>query len=158
MKVITTQGSSEPRYLTDADLGAISDLSSRDVFLCGPQGLMSLAGELLDAQGVSRDRIHSTYFSAPQTDLGCEELGGKVRFARSNLDVDSSGDAPLLEIAEAAGLTPQHGCRMGICHQCSCRKTSGTVVNRLTGQSSGPGEDTIQLCISIPQGPVALDI
>ncbi len=158
VKIITTQGSSEPRYLTDADLGAITDLSSRDVYLCGPQGLMTLADELLDAWGVDREKIHSTYFAAPQTDLSSQDLGGKVRFARSNLDVDSTGDAPLLEIAEAVGLTPQHGCRMGICHQCSCRKTSGTVVNRLNGQASGPGEDTIQLCISIPQGPVALDI
>ncbi|WP_322001325.1 ferredoxin reductase [Marinobacter alexandrii] len=158
VKIVTTQGSSEPRYLTDADLSTITDLSSREIFLCGPQGLMALAGELLDAQGVSRDKIHSTYFSAPQTDLSSQNLGGKVRFARSNLEVDSTGDAPLLEIAEAAGLTPQHGCRMGICHQCSCRKTSGTVVNRLTGHASGPGEDTIQLCISVPQGPVSLNI
>ena len=158
VKIVATQSGSEPRYLTQADLSEITDLGCRDIFLCGPQGLMSLAGELLDAQGVSRDKIHSTYFSAPQTDLGSQDLGGKVRFARSDLDVDSTGDAPLLEIAEAAGLTPQHGCRMGICHQCSCRKTSGTVVNRLTGQASGPGEDTIQLCISIPQGPVSLDI
>ncbi|WP_286220702.1 ferredoxin reductase [Marinobacter apostichopi] len=158
VKIVASQGGSEPRYLTQSDLNEITDLGCRDIFLCGPQGLMALAGELLDAKGVSRDKIHSTYFSAPQTDLDSEDLGGKVRFARSNLDVDSTGDAPLLEIAEAAGLTPQHGCRMGICHQCSCRKTSGTVVNRLTGQASGPGEDTIQLCISIPQGPVSLDI
>jgi len=72
--------------------------------------------------------------------------------------VGSEGDATLLEIAEAAGLTPRHGCRMGICHQCSCRKTTGTVINRLTGQTSGPGEETVQLCISVPRGPVSLDL
>lgn len=158
VNIVATLGGSEPRYLTHADFSEITDLGSRDIFLCGPQGLMALAGELLDAKGVSRDKIHSTYFAAPQTDLDSQDLGGKVLFARSNLNVDSTGDAPLLEIAEAAGLTPQHGCRMGICHQCSCRKTSGTVVNRLTGQASGPGEGTIQLCISVPQGPVSLDI
>ncbi len=64
----------------------------------------------------------------------------------------------MLEIAEAAGLTPRHGCRMGICHQCSCRKTTGTVINRLTGQASGPGEENVQLCISVPRGPVSLDL
>ncbi len=82
-----------------------------------------------------------------------------MSFARADLNVDSSGDATLLEIAEAAGLKPQYGCRMGICHQCSCRKTSGTVINRLTGKASGPpGEESVQLCISVPpRGPVTLE-
>ena len=51
-----------------------------------------------------------------------------------------------------------HGCRMGICHQGSCRKTSGTVINRLTGKASGPGEETIQLCVSVPSGPVTVEL
>ena len=64
----------------------------------------------------------------------------------------------LLALAEAAGLNPRYGCRMGICHQCSCRKTGGTVLNRLTGQPSGPGEETVQLCVSVPAGPVTLEL
>ena len=35
---------------------------------------------------------------------------------------------------------------------------AGTVINRLTGKASGPGEETIQLCISVPRGPVSLDL
>ncbi|MFC6684121.1 2Fe-2S iron-sulfur cluster-binding protein [Marinobacter koreensis] len=81
-----------------------------------------------------------------------------MTFTNSDVQVSSEGDANLLEIAEAAGLTPQYGCRMGICHQCSCRKTSGTVINRLTGEVSGPGEENVQLCISVPQGPVSVDV
>ena len=64
----------------------------------------------------------------------------------------------LLALAEAAGLNPRYGCRMGICHQCSCRKTGGTVLNRLTGKPSGPGEETVQLCVSVPAGPVTLEL
>lgn len=105
--------------------------------------------------------IHSTFFSAAppalSADLSGQILGGKVRFEKSGLETSSEGDASLLDMAEASGLTPRHGCRMGICHQCSCRKTSGTVINRLTGQHSGPGEESVQLCISIPHGPVTID-
>ena len=54
----------------------------------------------------------------------------------------------LLEALEAAGETPQHGCRMGVCHECKCRKTSGAVRNVLTGEVS-EGEEDIQLCISV---------
>lgn len=158
VKIIATEGVGKLRHLTDTDLSLIAGLGAREIFLCGPKGLMDLANDLLEARCVPRDNIHSTYFSAPQANLGSQQLGGQVTFALSNLNVESTGDAPLLEIAEAAGLAPQHGCRMGICHQCSCRKTSGTVINRLTGQASGPGQDTIQLCVSVPQGPVSLDI
>ena len=158
LHIITTHEGESPRYLCDADLDSIPGLKSRQVYLCGPRGLMDLARDLVNQRGVDDTAIHSTYFSAPQADLRDRALGGQVRFAGSEVDVSSEGDATLLDIAEATGLSPRHGCRMGICHQCSCRKTSGTVINRLTGQASGPGEENIQICISVPRGPVSLDL
>ncbi|MFV8570174.1 ferredoxin reductase [Marinobacter sp. SBS5] len=158
LNIITTHEGSEPRYLKGQDLDSIPNLTAREIFLCGPKGLMDLATEQLHQRGVNDDQLHSTFFAPPApAQLASTDMGGEVTFSTSNLTVDSKGDANLLEIAEAAGLTPQHGCRMGICHQCTCTKTSGTVVNRLTGQVSGPGSESVQLCISIPQGPVALE-
>ncbi|WP_303290894.1 ferredoxin reductase [Marinobacter sp. SS5-14b] len=159
LKIITTHEGKEPRYLNDNDLATVPGLKAREVYLCGPKGLMDLANDLLRQRGLKDTQIHSTFFAPPaQANLDNDQLGGEVTFSSSNLKVGSEGDANLLEIAEAAGLKPQHGCRMGICHQCSCRKTSGTVVNRLTGKVSGPGEESVQLCVSVPQGPVALDV
>ncbi|SNC65370.1 Ferredoxin-NADP reductase [Marinobacter sp. es.048] len=158
LDIIATNESQEPRYLSDQDLDAVPGIKARQVYLCGPKGLMDLAQKLLYERGFADADIHSTFFSVPSADLGNETLGGEIQFEGSQLEVGSKGDATLLEIAEAAGLTPRHGCRMGICHQCSCRKTTGTVVNRLTGQASGPGEESIQLCISVPRGPVSLDL
>jgi len=161
LNVIATHENDKPQYLNSQDLAGVRDLKARQVFLCGPKGLMDLANELLHQHGVHEKDIHSTFFSAAapalNPDLANQTLGGHVQFEKSNLKASSEGDASLLEIAEASGLTPRHGCRMGICHQCSCRKTSGTVINRLTGQASGPGDESIQLCISIPHGPVAID-
>ncbi|MBL1271082.1 MAG: ferredoxin-NADP reductase [Marinobacter maritimus] len=162
LSIIATDESDKPRYLKSQDLEAVPGLKARQIFLCGPMGLMDLANELLRKQGVREQDIHSTFFStaapALSADLENQALGGKVQFEKSNLQASSEGDASLLEIAEASGLRPRHGCRMGICHQCSCRKTSGTVINRLTGQTSGPGEESVQLCISIPHGPVTIDV
>jgi len=158
LNIIATHAKEQPRYLNGQDLEAVPEIQSRQVYLCGPGGLMDLAGTLLSSQGVTEDRIHCTFFSAPVVDTANLNPGGLVHFDRSDLDVDSEGNATLLDIAEAAGLNPKHGCRMGICHQCSCRKSSGTVINTLTGKVSGPGEETVQLCISVPRGPVTLDI
>src|SRR5947208_2905686 len=68
------------------------------------------------------------------------------------------GDGTLLEQAEAAGLSPDFGCRMGICHTCTCRKSAGAVRNVLTGEVSEEDDEDIQLCISAPAGDVALEL
>lgn len=158
LHIITTNEGETPEYLQDKHLDKVPGMSARRCYVCGPKGLMDLAGELLDKRGIEEERIHSTFFSVPTATLDGDTLGGEVHFSRSDFKVTSEGDAVLLETAEAARLSPQYGCRMGVCHQCSCRKTSGTVVNRLTGKASGPGEETIQLCISVPRGPVFVDL
>ena len=58
-------------------------------------------------------------FSAP-----AESTGGRVSFTDSGVEATDDGQ-PLLVQAENAGLTPESGCRMGICHSCTRRKTSG---------------------------------
>jgi ferredoxin-NADP reductase len=82
---------------------------------------------------------------------------GTVHFTRSARTADI-GTGSLLERAEAAGLQPKFGCRMGICHTCTCRKTAGAVQNLLTGEISDAPDEDIQLCISVPAGDVVLEI
>lgn len=158
LKIIASHQGKTPRYLSDLDFETVPGLGARQIYLCGPKGLMDLANGFLRKRGIREDNIHSTFFSAPKADLSNQALGGVVQFVKSDIEVSSEGDANLLDMAEAAGLSPRHGCRMGICHQCSCRKTSGTVVNRLTGKASGPGEEDVQLCISVPKGPVSITV
>lgn len=158
LKVFKTEEDGAPALLGEGHLNDVPGLRARRVYLCGPKGLMDLAGDLLHRFGVTESQIQTTFFSAPSAVPADTPMGGNVTFGRSAKTVTAEGDAPLLEIAEAADLKPAYGCRMGICHQCSCRKTEGTVVNRLTGKASGPGEETIQLCISVPQGPVTVDL
>ncbi len=76
-------------------------------------------------------------------------------FADSDIDVVDDGRS-LLEQAESAGLTPENGCRMGICHTCTRRKVSGTVRNLTTGAVSTGPDENIQICVSVPVGDVDL--
>ncbi len=81
--------------------------------------------------------------------------GGRITFRDSAIESTDDG-RPLLEQAEAAGLTPKSGCRMGICHTCTRRKHRGAVRNLTTGAVSTADEEDVQICVSVPVGDVEL--
>jgi ferredoxin len=116
------------------------------VFVCGPAALV-------DAVRRHCDNVHSESFVAPTLELPAEPSGGRVTFADSSIDVVDDG-RPLLEQAESAGLNPESGCRMGICHTCTRRKTSGVVRNLTTGAVSTAPDEDVQICVSVPVGDV----
>ena len=97
--------------------------------------------------------VSAESFVPPPLVAPIESSGARIAFADSGITVTDDG-RPLLEQAEAAGLTPDSGCLMGICHTCTRRKTAGTVRNLTTGAvSTGPDED-VQICVSVPVGDV----
>lgn len=126
-----------------------------ETFLCGPAGLMASVRETYDRLGLT-DRLHVEEFTPPVV-VGAGTATGTLRFARSAIDVPNSGST-LLEQAEAAGLDPEHGCRMGICFSCTQVKRSGCTRNVLTGDTHTEADEEIQLCISVPVGDVELDL
>jgi ferredoxin len=83
-----------------------------------------------------------------------------VLFQASDKALVSAKDktSTLLEQAEGLGITPLSGCRIGVCHQCICKKKSGIVFNTRTQEYSDTGSEEIQLCISVAQGDVILDL
>ncbi|HXO81907.1 MAG TPA: iron-sulfur cluster-binding domain-containing protein, partial [Mycobacterium sp.] len=116
------------------------------VFVCGPTALVEAVREHCD-------NVYSESFVAPSFDLPAQPTGGRVTFADSSIDVADDG-RPLLEQAESAGLNPASGCRMGICHTCTRRKTSGVVRNLTTGAVSTAPDEDVQICVSVPVGDV----
>ncbi|QRP44277.1 ferredoxin reductase [Amycolatopsis sp. FDAARGOS 1241] len=126
-----------------------------ETFLCGPKPLMDSAREVFGAEELG-ERLHTEEFTAPPLTFDTAGAEGTVRFARSGRECANSGK-PLLEQAEDAGLTPEHGCRMGICFSCTQVKTAGRVRNARTGEVSGEADEEIQLCISVPVGDVEIN-
>ncbi len=121
-----------------------------ETYVCGPQPLMDAVRAELGEQ------VHTEEFAAPALTFDTSAAEGQVRFKRSGRECANSGK-PLLEQAEDAGLTPEHGCRMGICFSCTQLKTAGRVRNARTGEVSGEEDEEIQLCISVPVGDVEID-
>ena len=116
------------------------------VFVCGPS-------DLIDAVREHCENVYSESFVAPTLDLPAQPSCGRVTFADSNIEVVDDGRS-LLEQAESAGLTPESGCRMGICHTCTRRKTCGVVRNLTTGAVSTAPDEDVQICVSVPVGDV----
>jgi stearoyl-CoA 9-desaturase NADPH oxidoreductase len=126
-----------------------------ETFACGPPALLDAVRGTW-ANGLEQ-RLHVESF-VPPTFLPVGAPGeGAIRFADSDIEVANSG-ASLLEQAEAAGLSPEYGCRMGICHTCTCRKRAGTHKNLVTGEVSSAPDEAIQLCVSAALGDLTVEI
>ena len=132
----------------DADHLATAMPSPHAVYVCGPPALVEAVREhCADANWES--------FVPPVFEVPSEPSGGRIAFADSGVAVTDDGRS-LLEQAEAAGLKPESGCRMGICHTCTRRKTSGVVKNLTTGVMSSTETEDVQICVSVPVGDVDL--
>ncbi len=136
----------------DAQLG---DWRERETLLCGPDGFMRDIEAMFDAAG-RRAQLQVESFGRRAAPVDPEALNHAVTAEKTAQVFTASTGQNLLDAAEAAGLQPRFGCRRGICRTCQCLKRSGTVVNTLTGQVSGPGEELIQLCISTPRSALEL--
>ena len=130
----------------DADHLAVAMPEPDAVYVCGPQALV-------DAVRTHAPGALSESFVPPVFTPSTETAGGTVSFADSGVTVTDDG-RPLLDQAEDAGLTPESGCRMGICHSCTRRKTSGMVKNLTTGVMSSTEAEDVQICVSVPVGDV----
>jgi ferredoxin-NADP reductase len=126
-----------------------------ETFVCGPPGLMRAVREHYKSNGLI-ERLHVEEF-APEFTAVPGDTSGTVSFTASGTSADNTG-ATLLEQAEAAGLSPEYGCRMGICFSCTQVKTSGCTRNIRTGELDSDPDTEIQLCINVPVGDIELNV
>jgi stearoyl-CoA 9-desaturase NADPH oxidoreductase len=122
-----------------------------DTWVCGPGGLVDLVRSAYEGS----DRLRVEFFKPPVSTGST--AGGEVAFTRSGRSAANDG-ASLLEQAEALGLRPEFGCRMGICFSCTSRKADGTVRNILTGEESSLPDEDIRICVSAPVGDCSVDL
>jgi stearoyl-CoA 9-desaturase NADPH oxidoreductase len=129
----------------------VPDYQQVDAWACGPAGLI----ELVTAAFADNPKLKVEFFKPPAVAGGTAE--GDVSFARSGLSAANTG-ASLLEQAEALGLKPEFGCRMGICFSCVTTKNEGTVKNVLTGEESSLPDEDIRICVSSPVGDCTVNL
>jgi ferredoxin-NADP reductase len=140
----------------------VPDFRDTDTWACGPAGLIELvrAAYGVSAGSTAGGRLRVEFFKPPTLANGGLAAGsaeGDVSFARAGASAANSG-ATLLEQAEALGLTPEFGCRMGICFSCVKTKTEGTVRNVITGEESSLPDEQVRICVSAPVGDCVVDL
>jgi ferredoxin-NADP reductase len=153
----TTRGAARSRLNARSLAPLIGDPAGAIAAVCGPPSLVGAAPQVWAELGGDPDRLLTETFTPPRMLVSGDAATGTIRFLRSDRAAEI-GAGTLLEQAEAAGLSPEFGCRMGICHTCTCRKTAGAVRNLRTGEVSDEENEDIQLCISAPDGDVALEL
>lgn len=149
-------GELQGRFSREQLAAAVPDYAECQTFLCGPPGMMQAVQQVWEQEGLA-ERLHLERFTAAPAAIDTGAAGGELRFARSERLAANNG-ATLLDQAEAAGLRPESGCRMGICHTCTCRKLSGRVRDTRTGRLGEASEEDIQICVSVPVGTVTMDL
>jgi stearoyl-CoA 9-desaturase NADPH oxidoreductase len=127
-----------------------------EAFACGPAPLMDAVRRAYAGAG-RLGAYHDEAFAAPAPSAHALAGGGTVTFERAGLQVADDG-RPLLVQAEAAGLAPSHGCRMGICHTCTRVLRCGAVRDLTTGEVVDQPGAPIRICMSAPEGDVAVDL
>lgn len=145
------------RYFSKQHLLAVApDYAEALTYVCGPASLLDAVTGLWQDERLD-DRLRVERFTLATPAPHTHPASGTVRFGASGLTVPNDGRT-LLEQAEGAGLRPEHGCRMGICHTCVTRKRAGSVRNAISGAVTSEQDEPIQLCICTPCGDVELDL
>ncbi len=133
------------------------DWREREVYACGPPGLLAALEHHFRESGraahLNIERFRADFALVPE-----DARGGEVRFAQSGLSSSAAANLPLLRVAEDAGLNPQHGCRMGICHTCTTVLLSGAVRDLRDGQLHNEAGSRIQTCVCAAAGDCVLDL
>ncbi len=144
----------EEVFSADALARLVPDYRDTDTWACGPAPMMEL---VTDAYAGS-PRLRTEFFKlAAAAGSSAGPAAGELSFTAAGTTAPNSGSS-ILEQAEAAGLTPEYGCRMGICFSCVSRKQAGTVRNVLTGEESSLPDEDVRICVSAPVGDCAVDL
>lgn len=154
ISVINGQGSAKPNLIPLLrDFGINSANQLGQALLCGPNNAMQHWRQQLAAFGVAEDKVKTESFGASDD----EQPAGHVELRMGTQALPVASQMPLLMAMEQAGLSPEYGCRQGVCQQCVCVKKSGKVRNLLTGEISEQPDQSIALCISQALSNVELE-
>jgi ferredoxin-NADP reductase/MOSC domain-containing protein YiiM len=122
-------------------------------YICGPAGFEEMVYDTLLEAGVdpaanSREAFRPTQASQhdpaiPRASIVFSESGAEAAW-------DRTGNLSLLELAEEQGLSPEYGCRMGMCSSCLVPLIEGEVEYSPSPQQP-PSADEVLLCCARPK-------
>jgi ferredoxin-NADP reductase/nitrite reductase/ring-hydroxylating ferredoxin subunit len=140
---------------------AIADVlaAQPDVFLCGPDEMMSSFEAELLRNGLPKERIHAERFvrSSAIAEAAKTLKPAKVTFTKSNRELSwSQQSGTLLELAVNAGIALDSGCEVGSCSTCKVQVLKGEFLTVGKARESELLGGCL-VCVSVPTGDLVLD-
>lgn len=129
-------------------------------FLCGPDGIMNTAKEVLNELGVDEKRVYEeSFYSAAAEQAKAEAKAGatkglltrdvKITLEGEEHMVSVSPDKTILEAGLEQGLNMPYSCQSGLCTACRGKLTQGQVkMDEDAGLSKNEIEEGYILCCS----------
>ena len=149
--------------LVPADLLPHAAAPLAEVFLCGPGEFISRMHDGLVAAGINPLCIRYEAFGPStllpaRSDIAADPAAKRsITFARSNMEaVWTPASGTLLNLAEAAGVSPTFGCRAGSCGLCRTKIAAGKV--SYVEPIDEPGAGYVYPCCAIPETDCRLDM
>ncbi len=154
-----SSATAKQQQLLDAALLAthVPNWAQIPAYCCGPAPLMDAARTLWQQAGAT-PRLHLEAFAPPKPN-GDPHARHEIRLVRDAVarQFEAPGDQTLLVAGESAGLSIKHGCRQGICHECTCRLHSGSVRDLGTGERIDGEGQAIRLCVTSAMSDLDLE-
>lgn len=136
--------------LTLAHLKQIKDAELRQVFVCGPDGFMQKAKNLLIKKGLPEENYHQEAFGVSQIS---QQPLKELTLSVNGHVFKGDNQKTLLEQAEDAGAPIANSCRAGLCGACKVTVESG-IVHQPDVPALQEGErnmGVVLACCSVPQ-------
>lgn len=131
------------------------DWRERQAYVCGPQALNDAVMAHWADAGLELQLRQEAFLAVRKAATGA---GGVVYFEGAGKEAKADGETSLLEVAEAAGLSPRHGCRMGICCGCLATLKEGQVQDLTSGEIHNEPGDKVRICVCAAAGDVTLEL
>ncbi len=133
----------------------IKEVEQRQVFVCGPDGFMQKAKNLLLKKGLPEESYHQEAFGVSPVTVKPEK-NVEIEFNGSKLT--GNNQKTLLDQLEDAGKEVSNSCRAGLCGACKVQLKSGQVehpdVPALSAEERAMG--TILACCAVPETDVTI--
>jgi len=156
------------RFNKELIAGAVPDIASRRVHICGPPGMMEAIKAMLLELGVPPEQVKTEAFGTakrqpkPPPAPGAEKApaaAATVTFAKSGKSAPLAPDVTVLEAAEAVGVEIDNSCRSGTCGSCKVKLLSGTVTMEVEDalEPEDKAQNIILACQAKSSGDVSVE-
>lgn len=97
--------------------------------ICGPFGYMEKIKEILNSNGISREKIKVEVFKKPEIKVtgGNLESDITIRFKGDEHQIKINGDKTILRQAMSKNIALPYSCRSGMCSTCKAKCVEGEV-------------------------------